>query len=142
MSIWPEADARLTELWHAGLPTKQIGLQLGVTKNAVVGHARRINLPGRPSPIRLVSANGKRVERIRRARGKTLPDLTPEGPAPALVPPAASAPRSSRHTCQWPVGDPRSTQFRFCGEPTELGKPYCGEHCRIAFPNYRGRHAP
>jgi GcrA cell cycle regulator len=33
----------------------------------------------------------------------------------------------------WPVGDPKSTDFHFCNEPTEAGKPYCSRHCTMAY---------
>ena len=35
--------------------------------------------------------------------------------------------------CQWPVGDPRSPSFHFCGEPAVAGKPYCASHCATAY---------
>ncbi|MDF7673572.1 GcrA family cell cycle regulator [Acetobacteraceae bacterium ESL0709] len=44
--------ARLRELWSQGLSTAEIGRQLAITKNAVVGKAHRLGLPPRPSPIR------------------------------------------------------------------------------------------
>lgn len=48
----PELIARLTQLWGEGLATAEIGRQLGISKNAVVGKAHRIDLPGRPNPIK------------------------------------------------------------------------------------------
>ena len=35
--------------------------------------------------------------------------------------------------CRWPIGDPDSENFHFCGEPVFSGKPYCYEHCRQAY---------
>ena len=35
--------------------------------------------------------------------------------------------------CRWPIGDPDSNNFRFCGETVFPGKPYCYEHCRQAY---------
>ena len=35
--------------------------------------------------------------------------------------------------CRWPIGDPDSENFHFCGEPVFAGKPYCYEHCRQAY---------
>lgn len=37
-----------------------------------------------------------------------------------------------RH-CRWPIGDPRSPDFRFCGCETHDGLPYCLQHARIAY---------
>ncbi|MDT8870090.1 GcrA family cell cycle regulator [Komagataeibacter rhaeticus] len=47
-----ETIARLRDLWQQGLSTAEIGRQLSVTKNAVVGKAHRLGLKPRPSPIR------------------------------------------------------------------------------------------
>ncbi|GHT58117.1 global cell cycle regulator GcrA-like protein [Bacteroidia bacterium] len=35
--------------------------------------------------------------------------------------------------CRWPIGDPDSAGFHFCGEKVFAGKPYCYEHCRQAY---------
>ena len=35
--------------------------------------------------------------------------------------------------CRWPIGDPDSSDFHFCGETVFTGKPYCYEHCRQAY---------
>ncbi|WP_170604770.1 GcrA family cell cycle regulator [Ruegeria arenilitoris] len=36
-------------------------------------------------------------------------------------------------TCKWPVGDPATEDFWFCGLPVEAGKPYCEAHVGVAF---------
>lgn len=36
------------------------------------------------------------------------------------------------HHCRWPIGDPRLSDFRFCGCTRVLGKPYCVEHVTMA----------
>jgi len=36
-------------------------------------------------------------------------------------------------TCKWPVGDPATDNFWFCGLPTQQGKPYCEAHVGVAF---------
>jgi hypothetical protein len=41
---------------------------------------------------------------------------------------------SVRHRhCQWPDGEPREEEFRFCGAPTASGRSYCAAHCARAF---------
>ena len=35
--------------------------------------------------------------------------------------------------CRWPIGDPDSEGFHFCGKPVFVGKPYCYEHCKMAY---------
>lgn len=36
-------------------------------------------------------------------------------------------------TCKWPVGDPATDDFWFCGLPVQQGKPYCEAHVGVAF---------
>ena len=36
-------------------------------------------------------------------------------------------------TCKWPVGDPATPNFWFCGLPVQVGKPYCEAHVGVAF---------
>ena len=38
-----------------------------------------------------------------------------------------------QNQCRWPIGDPDSENFHFCGETVFAGKPYCYEHCRQAY---------
>jgi GcrA cell cycle regulator len=46
-----ETIGQLHDYWAEGLSTAEIGRRMGVSKNAVVGKAHRLNLPSRPSPI-------------------------------------------------------------------------------------------
>jgi GcrA cell cycle regulator len=39
----------------------------------------------------------------------------------------------SERTCKWPVGDPATDDFWFCGLQTVPGKPYCETHVAVAF---------
>ncbi len=39
----------------------------------------------------------------------------------------------TERTCKWPIGDPSTEEFWFCGHPSEQGKPYCSTHISIAF---------
>ena len=112
-AMWnDEKIARLKKLWSEGLTTGEIGKRLGVSKNAVVGKAHRLGLKGRPSPIK--RQPNKPVEVNKETRVFTLTDL-------------------SAQTCRWPIGDPKHEDFRFCGKPVAAGKPYCGEHCSVAY---------
>jgi GcrA cell cycle regulator len=36
-------------------------------------------------------------------------------------------------TCKWPVGDPATENFWFCGLAVQQGKPYCEAHVGVAF---------
>jgi GcrA cell cycle regulator len=112
--MWNEEKInRLKKLWSEGLTTGEIGKRLSVSKNAVVGKAHRLGLKGRPSPIKRPARTAE-VKKQTEVKVFTLTDL-------------------SSQTCRWPIGDPKHEDFRFCGKPVLAGKPYCGEHCAVAY---------
>jgi GcrA cell cycle regulator len=39
----------------------------------------------------------------------------------------------TERTCKWPIGDPATEDFWFCGLPSAAGKPYCDAHVGVAF---------
>jgi GcrA cell cycle regulator len=39
----------------------------------------------------------------------------------------------TERTCKWPVGDPATEDFWFCGLAAQPGKPYCEAHVGVAF---------
>ena len=144
------AIIRLRALWDEGHSTAEIGRRMGITKNAVVGKAHRLDLPGRPSPIK-----DAHTPRQPRAPKTTLPSLTkaagvPSVPAPVRAPAAPPPPPPPAHAyrgrsgdpCCWPLGEPGRPGFRFCGAGTAPGKPYCPEHASLAYAPRTDRSRP
>ena len=39
----------------------------------------------------------------------------------------------NEQTCRWPIGDPATAEFYFCGGNAVTGLPYCAYHSRIAY---------
>ena len=72
-----ETIVRLRSLWSEGHSTAEIGRRLGVSKNAVVGKAHRLDLPARPSPIRRDGCSA------RAALPRAVPPARPFRPSPA-----------------------------------------------------------
>jgi GcrA cell cycle regulator len=149
-----DSISRLRALWAEGLSTAEIGRRMGVSKNAVVGKAHRLNLTARPSPIRRDGEKTPRRRQPRRAHGATLPALAASlAPMPMLETPrlaerptppvlrAVPAPRPGGRVtpCCWPIGEPGTRSFRFCDEASMAGKPYCGEHAEKAYVKLRDR---
>jgi GcrA cell cycle regulator len=151
-----EAIAMLRQLWAEGHSTAEIGRRMGISKNAVVGKAHRLNLAARPSPIRRTSGQTMPPRAPRVAARPAMPRPMPMLPVlrPAfgdrampdraaaerqIPPPAlAAAPRPAplrlgNATCCWPIGEPGTPGFRFCGAPAIAGKPYCEEHAAVAY---------
>jgi GcrA cell cycle regulator len=154
-----EAIERLRALWSEGHSTAEIGRRMGVTKNAVVGKAHRLQLPARPSPIRREAGAPRPVSAGRRPTlpplrvVASLPPVLPrrEEPRAVVVPvvPAAPAakpsavvrpfPRAGVRACCWPIGEPGTPGFRFCAAESVPGKPYCAEHAAIAYVRVKDR---
>lgn len=49
------------------------------------------------------------------------------------------APRRRGQSCCWPLGDPGTKHFRFCGGEPIPNKPYCTEHAQLAYVKLRDR---
>lgn len=73
----------------------------------------------------------KRVRKQRRVRLRLI-DHTNEVTFAELEP----------HHCRWGIGDPRNTDFRFCGCRRELTRPYCAAHVIKAGRMYEKPQAP
>ena len=157
-----EAIDRLRAFWAEGHSTAEIGRRMGISKNAVVGKAHRLQLPARPSPIRREAPLARPAATGRRP---TLPPLrvamAPAAPAPAAAPPAPPArreapapaprlavaappvlrpfPRAAARSCCWPIGEPGTEGFRFCTAEAMAPKPYCAEHAALAYVRVKDR---
>lgn len=57
-------------------------------------------------------------------------------PLPAPPPPR---PYGRVIACCWPIGEPGTRGFRFCGVGSAPGKPYCEQHARLAYLKVRDR---
>ncbi len=137
----------LKKLWADGLSASQIAAELGsITRNAVIGKVHRLGLSGRakspssssgPRPRKARSSGMLRVSRLS-MRGNTALayeyDLEPE---PELIEIPLEQRKTllqlNEKTCRWPIGDPGSPDFFFCGGETVNELPYCAYHSRVAY---------
>lgn len=143
---------QLKKLWEAGLSASQIAAELGnITRNAVIGKVHRLGLSGRaksPSSAaprqRKVARPAQHMMRISRpvSRGNTAlahafeTEAEPDPVAYDNVVPMSqrlSLLELNENTCHWPVGDPGSSDFFFCGGKSLTALPYCAHHSRIAY---------
>ena len=145
-----ERVALLKKLWLEGLSASQIAKQLGgVTRNAVIGKVHRLGLSGRATPSSPPRPAFKTPRPPRPAAGSSLAPRRPLAHAPTAPQPQptyyAEEPGSATvltlgaHMCKWPIGDPSSDNFTFCGRRIGDGS-YCNEHARLAYqPQQKGK---
>ncbi len=133
---------RLKALWALDLSAAEIGRQMNISKNAVVGKAHRLDLPPRPSPIRPAGSGTPRATVHRVPKGvPTLPSLVAPAPVAAsaghaeaekgvaTVPEPVVVAKLSRHTCVWPMwGEDQRPTHLYCAEPCETSRTYCPAH--------------
>ena len=126
-SVWDEKQLdKLKKLWDEGLPITKIGLELGVSRNAIAGKAHRLGLPKRNSPI---SKSGD----LRKNQDVSTFETSKELPLKILL----REVEWSRNRCCWPIGDPKLPGFSFCGTSIMPGRPYCEEHSNLAYTTTR-----
>ena len=130
-----EKDAELTRHWEMGLSGTEIGALMGVSKNAVVGRARRINLPMRKASK---AERNQRAELVARRAAAEHFDPRNGQKYIGVFPPNGF--------CLYGIGNPKEEGFRFCGEPVArnaagIAKPYCAAHARICFTKDSRDHA-
>jgi GcrA cell cycle regulator len=135
----------LKKLWLDGLSASQIAKQLGgVTRNAVIGKVHRLGLSGRATPSQPARTTFKAPRPPRpmvsmQASPRRAIERPPH-PSPAPRPPAyveqpgtATVLTLGAHMCKWPIGDPSTDDFTFCGRRAGDEGPYCVEHARLAY---------
>lgn len=146
MAWTEERVALLKKLWTDGLSASQIAHKIGgVTRNAVIGKVHRLGLSGRGAPARVSTARIRTAEAVpQRATvgmNRPVPPPQPEEIAHPVVPEEpilsdeerTSVLHLTEQTCKWPIGDPGTTDFHFCGARTKIGSPYCATHAAMAY---------
>ncbi|AYC99504.1 GcrA family cell cycle regulator [Neorhizobium sp. NCHU2750] len=135
----------------------------GVSRNAVIGKVHRLNLPGRAkaggtvptnrAPKRPAAAAPRAPSFAGRAPTRTI--ARPVGatalkeevefeasqelvyrPASNVVVPISrklALTELTERTCKWPVGDPLTDEFHFCGCESPDSSPYCNYHAKLAY---------
>ena len=135
----------LRKLWLDGLSASQIAKHLGggLTRNAVIGKVHRLGLSGRatasqPNRVAFKPARPPRPAAptppvLRRAEAIAPPRPEPAPVAAVEETGSATVLTLDAHMCKWPIGDPSSDGFSFCGRGCQQGGPYCAHHAQLAY---------
>ena len=148
MSWTDERVEQLKKLWTDGLSASQIAAELGgITRNAVIGKVHRLGLSGRakspssaaPRPRKPRQTHMLRVPRVRgntalayaydldlETEPEPIENIIPIGQRRTLL-------ELNEDTCRWPIGDPSTQDFFFCGGKPVSSLPYCAYHSRVAY---------
>ena len=138
MSWNEEKVAKLKELWGKGNTASQIAEIIGgVSRNAVIGKAHRLNLSAKIK-TRVASSNqgfenSKENKNIRQKRGRKSrfssimieKDFEPENPK--------QLEELDESLCKWPIGHPDEKGFYFCGRKSLKDFSYCKLHLLYAY---------
>ena len=112
MTWTPERVDSLVRLWSDGLSARQIADQLGgVTRNAVIGKAHRLNLQ----------------------RGTPTPEPAPQPPPPRIDYPITPMPEVKNWMCRWQIAEPGRFGLHICGKTVQPGRQFCAEHLTAAY---------
>ena len=150
--MWTDAAIEtLRQMALEGKSASTIAAALGApSRNAVIGKANRIGvkLTGNihcSAPRAPGRARSGRVDPRSRARsrwgGAPLVPAAPRERKPAWAFAQAQVGEMlkvgleeiSENACRWPIGDPTSEEFAYCGIQTAKGRSYCAGHCRMAY---------
>ena len=136
---WTEEKVnKLKELWGKGNTASQIAEIIGgITRNAVIGKAHRLNLSAKIK-TRTATSNetynvsteqkNNKIKRGRRSKFKSLiieKDFEPENPK--------QLEELDENSCKWPIGHPNEKNFYFCGRVSLKDFSYCKLHLLYAY---------
>ena len=138
MSWTDEKVESLKKLWGSGKTASQIAEIIGgISRNAVIGKAHRLNLSSKIKTRTAVSKqnfqNSLDEQSIKSRRGRKSKfksliiekDFEPENPK--------QLEELDENSCKWPIGHPDEKSFYFCGRSSLKDFSYCKLHLLYAY---------
>ena len=135
MSWTDERVELLKKLWSDGLSASQIAAELGgITRNAVIGKVHRLGKARSSTHMLRIGRGAIRGNTALAHAYEIEPEVTPELVENVIpIGQRRTILELTEQTCRWPIGDPGSTEFFFCGGNSIAGLPYCAYHSRVAY---------
>ena len=151
-----DLDRRCVELKQAGRSYDAIAEELGISRGAVAGRFHRLRRQD-PTGMRQrkqkageerAKPDARRSKRSRRSSPVLKRAARTEhlDPSSIICPPNSSYPpgaptavmTAKPGTCRWPIGEPRDSDFRFCGAKALDGSSWCADCAARAWPTGGG----
>jgi GcrA cell cycle regulator len=146
MSWTHDRVASLKELWASGCSASQIAESLGnVTRNGVISKVHRLGLASRRSGP---ESGHKNTSQQEQEKQPVVVETRVLEPAPVEPGPEISASEQfvtvltvTERMCHWPMGDPCTADFHYCGMKSKPRSSYCEAHARTAYEPRKKRRA-
>lgn len=159
-----ERHAELRAMFLAGMGDTEIAIALGVSRNMVIGRRFRLGLKTemRPQPaapaqqaqehpqptksVKIGKPSKRRPEReyqhdrvSQKVSASAAAQIANLDDLPVPMSRRVTIIELERGMCVWPLGDPTSPEFRYCGSDAPGGQcgSYCTHHARMAFKGFR-----
>ena len=143
----PTWNAERVELlkshFAAGLSCREIAVEIGVSRNAVIGKLSRLNLT-REKTVKVQRT--ARKDDAKRNRTRSVPRLQYQMLRKLFAEAQPTEDDETIHSehhcsllelseekCRWPINTPGAADFCFCGNRPLEGLPYCPGHTRLAY---------
>ena len=126
----------LRSLFASGFSSREIALEIGVSRNAVIGKISRLKL--NTGDRRRFEGKGDPKVRRRGSQQSVVRALRAKAHSAAEGMPIPNGHRCSlleltKETCRWPTSNATDVEFWYCGNEPVEGLPYCAGHARIAY---------
>ena len=146
----------LKKRWLAGESASEISCALmthfhvAFSRNAIMGKLYRLGMTNKKSRSPTINSDDNVSPSVRPARLEPPPRFRPKLPKSPSVANAqflealaserrpCSLLQLSNHTCRWPIGDPSTNDFGFCGiaeADMTVSRPYCKFHTQLSVGN-------